>query len=102
MRKPVKKTVKGSGSAMDMNYSRAVTVIKSECPRQWARMHAKAMSVTRERYGMKGVLLQTNMLVEALGDWEDPYGAAAFLRDWVAKHRKEIDDVVRAGGGSGH
>ena len=83
---------------MRMNFNRALAIIKSECPKQWARLHAKAIATTRERYGMNGVLLQTNMLVEALGDWEDSYGAAAFLRDWVAKHRKEIDDVVRAGG----
>jgi len=79
---------------MKMNFSRAVAIIKSECPRQWARMHAKSIAVTRERYGMNGVLLQTNMLAEALGDWTDIYGAAAFLREWVAKHRKEIDGVA--------
>lgn len=79
-----------------MNYSRAVAIIKSECPRQWARMHAKSMATTRERYGMKGVLLQTKMLVDALGDWTDTYGAAAFLRRWVENHRKEIEDVSKA------
>ncbi len=87
---------------MKMNFSRAVAIIKSECPRHWARMHAKAMATTRERYGMNGVLLQTSMMVEALGDWADTYGAATFLREWVASHREEIDRVARAGGGSGN
>ena len=79
---------------MKMNFSRAVTIIKSSCPSKWARAHAKALATTRERHGIRGVYVQMVMLVDALGEWRDQYGACDFLKGWVEKHREDAEHPV--------
>jgi len=88
------KTGAGAGAEMEMNFSRAVTVVKSQCPKEWGRRHAQALDGTRKSYGLPGVYVQLLMLLDAVEDWVDDYGAVAFLRQWTEKHREEAEHVA--------
>ncbi len=78
-------------ACMEMNFSRAVAIIKAQCPDRWARAHAQSLTVTRERYGIRGVYTQLIMLLDSLNGWRDPYGAVVFLQKWVERHREEAE-----------
>lgn len=71
---------------MRMNFSRAMAIIKSQCPDTWARAHAKTADKTRADHGLPGVVMQMELLLDHLSDWEDSYGAVKFLREWVKRH----------------
>ena len=81
---------------MKMNFSRAVSIIKSRCPNRWARAHAKAMPVTRERYGIAGAYVQVLAMLRDVGDWKDEHGAVGFMRTWAGKHREEAEHVSKS------
>ncbi len=81
-------------ACMEMNFSRAVAIIKSTCPHRWGRMHAQALATMRECSGIRGVYTHLLFLLDAVEDWDDGYGAVAFLRDWAERHREEAEHVT--------
>lgn len=90
--KPRKKfSKKAKDSGLKMNFSRAISIIKSKCSIEWARAHAKSIPITRKKYGLRGVYAQVLIILREVEDWDDDYGAVAFLRQWADNHREEAE-----------